>query len=79
LMAGEVSGSGESSEKKGWRDWGRDRNWMSWWDSWIRQMSKLFVPQWRRTVLLMWVIWGSMSFGESANPATSGPHICRMS
>lgn len=66
LMAGDGagSGSGARSEKKGWRDWGRDRNWMSWWDSWIKQMSKLFVPQWRRTVLLMWVIWGSMSFGE---------------
>ena len=63
LMAGEESG--DPSEKKGWRDWGRDRMWMSWWDSWVRQMSKLFAPQWRRTVLLMWVIWGSMSFGKS--------------
>lgn len=64
LMAGEGSGSSNTGEKKGWRDWGRDRNWMSWWDSWVRQMGKLFVPQWRRTVLLMWVIWGSMSFGK---------------
>lgn len=55
-----------STEKRGWRDWGRDRNWMSWWDSWVKQMSKLFVPQWRRTVLLMWIIWGSMSFGKSS-------------
>ncbi|KAK8846568.1 hypothetical protein IAR55_005654 [Kwoniella newhampshirensis] len=33
-----------------------------WWDSWREQMSKLFVPKWRRTVILMWIIWGSMSF-----------------
>jgi hypothetical protein len=56
--------NGSSDEKRNWRDWGRDRNWMSWWDSWVKQMSKLFVPQWRRTVILMWIIWGSMSFGE---------------
>jgi hypothetical protein len=54
-----------SSEKRGWRDWGQDRNWMSWWDSWVKQISRLFVPQWRRTVILMWIIWGSMSFGQS--------------
>lgn len=35
-----------------------------WWKSWIAQMSKLFVPQWRRTVILMWIIWGSMSYGK---------------
>lgn len=35
-----------------------------WWKSWIAQMAKLFVPQWRRTVILMWIIWGSMSYGE---------------
>ncbi|KIR34951.1 membrane transporter [Cryptococcus deuterogattii MMRL2647] len=33
-----------------------------WWKSWIAQMAKLFVPQWRRTVILMWIIWGSMSY-----------------
>jgi hypothetical protein len=62
LMDGEES----TIEKRGWRDWGRDRNWMSWWDSWVKQISKLFVPQWRRTVILMWIIWGSMSFGKCA-------------
>ena len=36
----------------------------AWWFSWMEQLGRLFVPQWRRTVLLMWVIWGSMSFGE---------------
>ena len=34
----------------------------SWWETWIEQLSKLFVPQWRRTVILMWIIWGLMSF-----------------
>lgn len=29
---------------------------------WKQQMGKLFVPQWRRTVVLMWIIWGAMSF-----------------
>jgi len=29
---------------------------------WKIQMGKLFVPKWRRTVILMWMIWGSMSF-----------------
>lgn len=33
-----------------------------WWASWKVQMGKLFVPQWRLTVILMWFIWGSMSF-----------------
>lgn len=36
----------------------------SWWWPWMEQLGRLFVPQWRRTVLLMWVIWGAMSFGE---------------
>lgn len=63
LMEGEEG----TNEKRGWRDWGRDRNWMSWWDSWVKQISRLFVPQWRRTVILMWVIWGSMSFGGLAD------------
>ncbi|KAK4685766.1 hypothetical protein P7C73_g4374, partial [Tremellales sp. Uapishka_1] len=34
----------------------------SWWYTWRNQLGKLFVPQWRRTVVLMWFIWGSMSF-----------------
>lgn len=38
----------------------------SWWETWIDQLAKLFVPQWRTTVILMWMIWGSMSFCESA-------------
>lgn len=46
----------------------RSSSWMSrpgeWWSSWKDQISKLFVPQWRRTVILMWIIWGSMSFCE---------------
>jgi hypothetical protein len=58
-----MDGTELANEKRGWRDWGRDRNWMSWWDSWVKQISRLFVPQWRRTVILMWIIWGSMSFG----------------
>ncbi|OCF33983.1 membrane transporter [Kwoniella heveanensis BCC8398] len=44
---------------------GSDTTWKSkpveWWESWIRQMGKLFAPRWRRTVILMWIIWGSMS------------------
>lgn len=64
-----------SGEKRGWRDWGRDKNWMSWWDSWLQQMGKLFVPQWRRTVLLMWVIWGSMSLGEFAAMTVKGKSV----
>lgn len=35
------------------------------WEDWRAQMAKLFVPQWRRTVILMWIIWGSMSLGWS--------------
>lgn len=35
---------------------------IDWYKSWITQMSKLFVSKWRRTVILMWIIWGSMSF-----------------
>jgi hypothetical protein len=27
----------------------------------IERLGMLFVPQWRRTTLLMWIIWGSMS------------------
>lgn len=36
----------------------------AWWHTWMRQLKKLFAPQWRRTVILMWIIWASMSFGE---------------
>jgi len=36
----------------------------SWWHSWLKQMGKLFSPKWRRTVVLMWIIWGAMAFGE---------------
>ena len=36
-----------------------------WWHSWVKQLKKLFVPKWRRTVILMWIIWGTMSFGTS--------------
>lgn len=32
-----------------------------WWTAWKTQMGKLFVPKWRKTVILMWIIWGSMS------------------
>ncbi|ORY24113.1 major facilitator superfamily domain-containing protein [Naematelia encephala] len=35
---------------------------LGWIESWGEQMAKLFTPQWRRTVILMWIIWGSMSF-----------------
>lgn len=37
----------------------------AWWFQWVEQLKKLFTKQWRRTVILMWIIWGSMSFGES--------------
>ena len=33
-----------------------------WMRGWNEQMGKLFAPRWRRTVILMWIIWGSMSF-----------------
>lgn len=35
------------------------------WRGWTAQMARLFVPQWRRTVILMWIIWGCMSLGKS--------------
>lgn len=35
---------------------------VGWLVGWKRQMGKLFVPKWRKTVILMWIIWGSMSF-----------------
>ncbi|KAL7423637.1 hypothetical protein Q5752_001218 [Cryptotrichosporon argae] len=34
----------------------------SWATAWRAQLGKLFAPQWRRTVVLMWLIWASMSF-----------------
>jgi hypothetical protein len=41
----------------------RKQGWFAWWFQWKRQLAKLFVPQWRRTVILMWIIWGAMSLG----------------
>lgn len=35
------------------------------WRGWTAQIARLFVPQWRRTVILMWIIWGCMSLGEA--------------
>lgn len=37
---------------------------MDWWERWKKQIRKLFVPQWRRTVTLMWIIWAAMAFCE---------------
>lgn len=34
----------------------------SWLRGWNVQMGKLFAPRWRRTVSLMWIIWGAMAF-----------------
>lgn len=34
----------------------------SWLRGWSVQMGKLFAPRWRRTVILMWIIWGAMAF-----------------
>lgn len=50
--------------RKTWSKW-QAPDVQSWWRSWVMQISRLFVPQWRRTVILMWIIWGSMSFGTS--------------
>lgn len=36
-----------------------------WLSEWNKKMAQLFSPKWRRTVILMWLIWGAMSFGES--------------
>jgi hypothetical protein len=52
--------AGESLSRKGSRG-----GVFAWWFSWMDQLRRLFVPRWRRTVLLMWVIWGAMSFGTS--------------
>lgn len=40
----------------------------AWFHSWKAQMGRLFSPKWRRTVILMWIIWGAMAFGEQAVP-----------
>ena len=37
---------------------------IEWWERWKKQIRKLFVPQWRRTVTLMWIIWAAMAFCE---------------
>ncbi|WWC58954.1 uncharacterized protein I303_101499 [Kwoniella dejecticola CBS 10117] len=63
--------SDDGSREKAWQDIaggaGAGDRWhavpLVWWESWIKQMSKLFVPQWRKTVILMWIIWGAISFG----------------
>ncbi len=31
--------------------------------AWYDRMAMLFVPRWRRTTILMWIIWGLMSLG----------------
>ena len=56
LMNGETKGESQDADAV------TDGGWLG---SWKTQMGKLFVPQWRRTVILMWIIWGSMSFGGS--------------
>lgn len=35
-----------------------------WLSEWNKKMAQLFSPKWRRTVIIMWLIWGSMSFGK---------------
>lgn len=37
----------------------------AWLHKWIAQVARLFTPKWRRTVILMWIIWGAMSLGGS--------------
>lgn len=34
-------------------------------DQWLTRIGMLFVDKWRLTTVLMWLIWGLMSFGES--------------
>ncbi|WWD21884.1 hypothetical protein CI109_106372 [Kwoniella shandongensis] len=55
-LKGEAGGI-DSHDSASWRD-----KPLAWWESWREQINKLFVPKWRRTVILMWIIWGSMSF-----------------
>jgi hypothetical protein len=50
---------GSGVPKSGNAAWNMVRGWMN---GWSVQMGKLFAPRWRRTVILMWIIWGSMSF-----------------
>ena len=45
---------------------------MGWWEGWVHQTGKLFVPQWRRTVILMWIIWGAMAFGQFCHVSVAG-------
>ncbi|WRT65227.1 uncharacterized protein IL334_002170 [Kwoniella shivajii] len=54
----------ERVEKDRWSNGNNlKRKQLKWWESWLEQMKKLFVPQWRKTVILMWIIWGATSFG----------------
>ncbi|EKC98101.1 membrane transporter [Trichosporon asahii var. asahii CBS 8904] len=39
----------------------RHRSKGKWYHEFAGQMSKLFSPKWRRTVTLMWIIWGAMA------------------
>jgi hypothetical protein len=32
--------------------------------AWYDRIAMLFVPRWRRTTILMWIIWGLMSLGK---------------
>ncbi|WVW78971.1 hypothetical protein I302_100934 [Kwoniella bestiolae CBS 10118] len=66
------SNEGEEGAEKRYKDTtheddGEYEKWhekpLVWWRSWLKQMNKLFVPQWRKTVILMWIIWGAISFG----------------
>ncbi|KLT44613.1 MFS general substrate transporter [Cutaneotrichosporon oleaginosum] len=41
---------------------GRSKPKFDWLHDWQKQMAKLFSPRWRRTVILMWIIWGLMAF-----------------
>lgn len=55
---------------------GRSKPKLAWLHDWRKQMAKLFSPRWRRTVILMWIIWGLMAFGKLAPicPADSSVH-----
>lgn len=59
LVGGNTTSRGRRNLEK-WREKPKE-----WWASWRTQLGRLFVPKWRRTVILMWIIWGSMSFCES--------------
>lgn len=47
---------------------GRSKPRFAWLHDWRKQMAKLFSPRWRRTVILMWIIWGLMAFGGFTLP-----------